>query len=526
MNNIDVSSLSDNERKLLGYACSLDFKAFIAVCLRDQLNYPFSPFHDFICDLITHKLGSRMRYVVAAPRGFGKSSIITEAAALWLICRREYISLSDRDPRNKNYIIVISDTIDQAVEHLANVKELLVNNDTIRMLFPNASGEGRVWKSDMIVSRSGVVVRSLGTTSKIRGRRFGFARPDLVLADDIENLEMVQSESMRNYLYEWFTRDVLKAVDPERSDVIVVGTIISKNALLYKLFHSEEFAGWDGRKFKAIISWPKRMDLWDAFGEIIKDRRDPNRFQKAMEFYEAHKEEMDEGAEILWPQRFTLVDHMTEFYLEGKKTFMLERQNEVVEDVDRVFEIDKYYYYQDEELEEIPKSRLLFYMYVDPATGKKKGRSRKQSTDMFACVVIAKDIGTNVYYLIDYYADIISPNRQFAVIKKFINTYPIYRFFVESNTSQFYYYESLRDWLLRSGIHRPIPRPHVNKENKERRIEALAPYLENWTLRLSPNHRQMIRDLEDYPAVEYDDLLDCLSSCFFNAYKQRRLVIA
>lgn len=515
-----IEYLTPEECAALGYVCAHDFKAFIAACLFDYFGYPFSPCHDFIADLINNQLGSNLRYVVAAPRGLGKSSLLTEASTAWLCLRKEYVQFRNlKDPRNKNYILIISDTIDQAVERLSTIKSHLDSNEIVAKLFPRSAGEGYIWKSDYIITKSGVAVRALGTGSKIRGRRYGTSRPDLLLGDDLENLEQVNSESMRAYLREWFTRDLLKAIDKERADIIVVGTVISKKALLYALLNDPEFAGWDGVVFKAITKWPKRMDLWDRFGEIIRDRQNPNHRQDAIEFYLAHKEEMDEGAEVLWPERWPLLDLMMEYYLEGKRSFMLERQNEVLEETERVFNVDDYYLYSEEELEEIPQARLHYYMYVDPATGKKKGSTRKKSTDMFACVVIAKDIKNNIYYVVDYFADIVPTSKQFTIIKHFIKTYPIFRFFVESNTSQFYYYQNLRDWLQRQGIHRPIPRQDINKVSKEVRIESLVPHLENWTLRIRQDHTQLLRDLSEYPAVEYDDLLDCLSSCFFKAYR-------
>ena len=522
-----IDSLSPSERQALGYVCALDFRAFISACLIDQFGFPFSPCHDYIADLIQNNIGTKMRHVVAAPRGFGKSSLISEAAPLWLVCRKEYLNLPDKDPRNKHYIIITSDVTDQAIERLSNIKLQLESNDAIRALFPKSSGIGPVWKGDYIITNSQVAIRSLGTGSKIRGRRFGIWRPDLAIQDDIENIEQINSESMRNLLYEWFTRDLMKAIDPERGDALVVGTLISKNSLLYKLLYDAEFSAWKGKIFKAIVKWPKNMELWDTFGEILKDKQDDgSHLEKAKDFYLSNKEAMDDEAEVLWPDRFSLLDLMIEYYTEGKRSFLLERQNEIKEEYEKVFNLEDYYYYTDEEFESINKSNLIYYMYVDPATGKRKGRSRRTSTDMFAVCVLAKDITKNIYYIVDYFADIIPTNKQFKIIKKFLDMYPVLRLYIEANTSQYYYYESLRDWLIKEKVFRPVPKPDINKDSKERRIESLTTYLENWTLRLKYDHKELIRLLADFPSVEYDDLLDCVASCFLKAYKSFKLLCA
>jgi hypothetical protein len=79
------------------------------------------------------------------------------------------------------------------------------------------------------------------------------------------------------------------------------------------------------------------MDLWDAFGELIKDQREP----EALAIYKANKTAMLECFAVSWAERFdrkrkepdAFYSAMRDFYFMGRKAFMLERQG-VSEDAD------------------------------------------------------------------------------------------------------------------------------------------------------------------------------------------------
>lgn len=122
--------------------------------------------------------------VVAAPRGHAKSTNFTFKdslhAALYLY---------------KHYIIILSDSSDQAEGFLSDIKTEMEDNQEIRLDFGNQ--QGKVWKSTVILTTGGVKIEAIGSGKKVRGRRHGAWRPDLLVLDDIENDENVNTPDQR-----------------------------------------------------------------------------------------------------------------------------------------------------------------------------------------------------------------------------------------------------------------------------------------------------------------------------------------
>ena len=49
-------------------------------------------------------------------------------------------------------------------------------------------------------------IKSFGAGKKIRGTNFLSIRPDLIICDDIENDENIESKTQRDELYKWFNK--------------------------------------------------------------------------------------------------------------------------------------------------------------------------------------------------------------------------------------------------------------------------------------------------------------------------------
>src|SRR5262249_5959783 len=122
---------------------------------------PFSSFHHWLAGLLQDlhtKRGSR--WAVVAPRGSSKSTWVTLVYALWP-ARTEY----------EPYILLRSATQSQARFLLEALKRELEDNPLLAAAYPDAVGQGRPWGQDRIRLASGVVVETLGSGAKIRGRR-------------------------------------------------------------------------------------------------------------------------------------------------------------------------------------------------------------------------------------------------------------------------------------------------------------------------------------------------------------------
>ena len=77
--------------------------------------------------------------------------------------------------KNIKYPIIVMDAFEQAAEMLEAIKAELEANPRIASDFPEACGQGRVWRAGVIVTANGRKVEAFGSSKKIRGRRHGAA---------------------------------------------------------------------------------------------------------------------------------------------------------------------------------------------------------------------------------------------------------------------------------------------------------------------------------------------------------------
>ncbi len=264
-------------------------------------------------DVELHRLHTRRAVKISdiAPRGGAKSTWKTLAYAL-------RAALEGWEP----YTLILSDSSDQADQHLGHIRKELEENDLIQSVYVDAAGVGPEWKTSRIQLRNGSIIEALGRGKKVRGRRNRSARPSLIIFDDIQSNRDVISPIEREHAWRWATREVIPAGD-ENTNFLAVGSAIHRDAVAVRL---GKLAGWTGHIYKAVHSWPKRMDLWDEFERIATNLADDNRDTTARAFYEQNKVAMDEGAALYWPERFSLLDIMLKRAEVGASAFESEFQ--------------------------------------------------------------------------------------------------------------------------------------------------------------------------------------------------------
>ncbi len=205
------------------------------------------------------------KYVAwAAPRGHAKSTSITHAFTLAVTLFRQ-----------RDFVLLLSDTWSQAVEFLRDLKtELMTNEDLIRDF-----GIKRLSKDtedDMIVvMRDNATFRIVarGAEQKVRGLKWNNKRPNLILFDDIEGDEQVESKPRRDKFFKW----LMKAVLPCGSDDCIfrmVGTVMHSDSALQRILKDPT---WKTKRYKAHKSWSDFSEiLWpEKFDEQrLRDLRE------------------------------------------------------------------------------------------------------------------------------------------------------------------------------------------------------------------------------------------------------------
>jgi hypothetical protein len=299
-----LDRLSDSDAPAMEVAAALaehDFGFFCRFYLAEHFSDRPAGMHFEIYDEVQSAIedAKASNHAIAWPRGFGKSTTMATAVIAWCIVG-VIGSSGEREPR-KHYTLLVMDSGDQAQLHLASLKTELVDNEYLTYSFGQLKGP--TWGAEEIVTSNGVMVQALGSGKKIRGRKFGPHRPDLIIADDLENDENVLSPTQRTKQRSWFYRALMHAGGPS-CDVFFVGTILHYDCLLVHALKDPRFRS---RKYRALISEPQHQELWDDWTNIYANLSDPDRIDKALEFYESNEIAMLEGAEVAWPDRFPLL---------------------------------------------------------------------------------------------------------------------------------------------------------------------------------------------------------------------------
>ena len=425
------------------------------------------------------------REVVVAARGSAKSTICSLEFVIWAILTGL-----------KRFPVLISDSSTQAELLLDAIKAEIEVNPRLAYDFPELKA-GRVWRVDAITVMK-ARIEALGRGKKIRGRRHGPRRPDLVILDDVEDDEMVQSPDQRDKLERWLDNAVVKSGPPDGSlDVLFVGTVLHFDSVLAR---KAKKPSWAVTRFDAVLAWPDDMDLWSTFAELVQNAED-ELFLEANAFYAANREAMDKGAVVNWPEMQSLVFLMTE-WAEDADSFMSERQNAP---------ISKNAMFKDFTFWVLKRADLLTFGAVDPSLGRKaNGR------DPSALLVGGYDRTTGV---LDVLAASIRKRLPALIIDDVIALQREFRcqlWFCEAVQFQEFLRTEIMAKAAKAGVALPTI-PIVPIADKVLRIERLQPPMASGLIRLHSTQTILIDQLRQFPNADHDDGPDALEMLWTNA---------
>ena len=211
---------------------------------------------------------------------------------------------------DEKYIVLTSDTGAQAQAYLGDLRELLESNEALLRDYPAAAGRGPLWRGDAIRLRNGVEVAAFGTGGKIRGRKArGLYRPGLIVVDDPQNKDHVISPLMRERSWDWLTRDVLNAGDPE-TNIVVLGTALHRESIVCRL---QKTPGWRTKVFKSIGQMPAQDGPLERMGVNTSRPRRPVKGGEGETVYlqaQGGDGRMTAAESVLWPERESLYELM------------------------------------------------------------------------------------------------------------------------------------------------------------------------------------------------------------------------
>lgn len=418
--------------------------------------------------------GEGDREADAAPRGNAKSTWTTFGLILWAAAYRK-----------RRYPMIVSETRPQAESFLSFIKLEIESNERLAQDFPELSGEGPVWRSDWIITRNGIKIHAAGSGQKLRGFRHGSKRPDLVIGDDLENDESVESPEQRKKLEKWFFKALMK-IGARDTVYIVVGTILHAESLLQQLL---EKPGWKGRKFKSVIQWASNKRLWDEWERIFVDISvgKEEAEARADAFFAQHREEMLRGTLVLWPEEEDYYYLMKMRAADGAAYFDSEKQNEPLNPEDQVFQEE---WFVDWEEGDVDFDGIAHAGAVDPSLGKKNKRSDPSA-------ILGGRMKERILYLDIADIEKRQPDRIMADILAYHERDPFDKLRMETVQFQEFFARQFEQLAHEKGLTINID-DHKPTADKDLRIIRLQPWIKNGWIRFRSDHRELKRQLIYY----------------------------
>lgn len=459
--------LNDKDRQNRILKAKDDFRFFVLTYLSHHLGEikkETSFFRMWVYNELPSILVKTNKIEIKAYRGAAKTTLVSRLLTLWQILNG-----------NKRYAIIISSTLDLAKEGIDLLKTEL--EDNANLIHDFNIKPFNVWSSEEIsfmIDNVACKIKSFGAGKKIRGTNFLSIRPDLIICDDIENDENIESKSQRDKLYKWFNKAILKL--PSRLNpsynVIIVGTTLHYDSLLKRIEKRSDFVGYN---FPLIIKMPSNLDnLTKENLSAFKPR----------------------GC-ILDDTSLNIKEILSDF-LEDKASFYSEFQNEPLDKENAP--LSNYTTYIN-----LPAHIDSCYIGIDPSLGKKRG-------DYFALSqLFYNKKESKIYASAKGYK--ISPDKMIdKILTLYMKTKKITANIViacEEVAFQEFFKNELKKKFLKHDLFTPIIGIKSNT-NKEIRLDSLAPLLSEGDLLVYENDNLLKEELDTYPKGIHDDLIDSI----------------
>lgn len=229
---------------------------FFGLYFSHYITFPIADFQREIFQIMEDE--SNKQVVITAFRGSAKSTLITLCYTLWSIMGSP----------NKKFVVIISQTQDLAKQHLKNIKRELEENELLKADLGPFQEDNEWGAGAIILPKYNAKIMVASTEQSIRGIKHGPYRPDIIIADDVEDVNSTKTSDGRNKTYEWYTSEIVPLGDIG-TRIIIVGNLLHEDSLVMRLINEMQNGQRTGifRRYPIVdddgnILWPgKYPDL-------------------------------------------------------------------------------------------------------------------------------------------------------------------------------------------------------------------------------------------------------------------------
>jgi predicted phage terminase large subunit-like protein len=387
-----------------------DFRWFCRYYLKDYFFADPAEFHTEM----SHLVDTQLRVCVAAPREHAKSTILFAKVIQQIVCRK------------RRFLVLLRDSDQTAKQVVDDIRQELESNNRLVEDFGDLVG-GRKWTEAEFITKTDVKVLGRGRGAKLRGLRFRQWRPDMIVADDIEDDEAVESKTQRDKLDRWWNRVVSNVLAPDGA-LFFIGTILHHDALIKRMLNRTEV-------------YVTR--IWTAIKADGKS---------------------------LWPSRWPL-ERLTAKRLEiGARAFATEFMNDPANEDDQMFAPSWFRRFDDDQV----AGKMTTMAAIDPAIGLKR-----KNDDTGLCVAAERE---GNYFVLKMRLAKLKFAQQIELVLATCREYPISKFGVETVAYQDALRQGVEEASRQAGLQVPLKPVEDISSDKLVRIGRLAPLVEQGRL--------------------------------------------
>ncbi len=432
-------------------AARSDVFSFCCTYLPHYFSADFAGFHYELVDLLKPRGRAVVPVVVAAPRGFAKTTLVSFGYVLHQVLFNQ-----------RRFVVLGSDTADLAGDLTGYLRLELSHNQRLAEDFgPACQTSGPV--GDFVLG-GGTRVLARGSGQRLRGLKHGRHRPDLVILDDLENDKNVKNPRLVRGLLDWITQAVYPAIDPGGS-LFIIGTILARRSALATMINSPE-------------------EPW---------RRFTRRTYRAL----------DEAGNSLWPSRHPAAELLRQKKLMGSRAFNKEKQNNPLGD-SGLFQEDWIRSYHPSDLAD---KELAVAGFLDPSLAEVK------SGDYKAVVTVGLDPAEQVFYVLDAFIQRCSLDQLVRAVLRRQERWSYLVFGIEDNVFQKLLLGEFSRAAAEAQVVLPL-KGVTHRLGKELRLAGISPLVERGKVRFQPRHSdqpELIEQLLHFPTPNvHDDGPDAL----------------
>ncbi|ACD24803.1 terminase [Clostridium botulinum] len=448
---------------------------------------------------------------IIEPRGFAKTTIFDMAVSVWLHCYKKSL-----------FTLLGAKTDTDATQFLDSIKKVFNENKKIIKCFGKLINAKKFTvNANEVEFTNGTYIKTVGSGTSVRGANWGGIRPTVFIGDDFQDEKNILTDAARDKQYSKWTKEIEEVGDKavfrngkkikSATKVIAIGTVLHIDCLMSRLSRNNDYFTILRRAIildkEQTVEDIFESDFWQQCHHIYFDEKlnKDERKNKAKQFYEDHKEEMQ--FPVWWPEKWDCFNDLAVKYWENRVAFMSELMNDASSIGEKWFKSVSTQTKEEIENHDFVKTMLS----IDPAS------TTNKKSDFTAMAVGSK--ATNDF---TYIRDLLMKKLSFdqycdETIKMLEGNLDVTHINIEKNTYQGADVVKIKELIEKSPILKGKKYEWINemqRKNKDEKISTVVDPMNNGQIVICSDCEdskpaiEQIKDFQGQLYTVHDDFID------------------